>query len=54
MEALNLLLSLIVGTITWFFSAEILPGVTLGWCFVSVIVAGFIIKQFLKGGNDNG
>lgn len=52
MEVLNLLLSLISGTITWFFSAEIYQGVTLGWIFLSVLVAGFLIKTFIKGSND--
>lgn len=54
MESLNLLLSLVVGTITWFFNAELLPGVTLGWCFLSVIIIGFLISKFLKGEKSDG
>lgn len=53
MDALNLLLSLITGTITWFFNAELFSGITLGWILLSVVLAGFLIKQFLKGGNKN-
>lgn len=52
MEVLTLLLQLISGVITWFFTAELVQGVTLGWIFLSVIVAGFLIKTFLKGDNN--
>lgn len=54
MEALTLLLQLIVGIITWFFNAEILPGVTLGWVFLSVVIIAFLINTFLlNGGNKD-
>lgn len=49
MEGLNLLLSLITGSITWFFNAEVIQGVTLGWILIVVVIMSFIIKQFLRG-----
>lgn len=52
MQALTILLNIISGIISWFFTVEIVPGVTLGWVFLSVLIAGFLIKSFLKESNN--
>ena len=51
-QVLNLILGLFNSVISWFFSAEIMEGVSLGWIFITVIVMFMLIRFFLKGDND--
>lgn len=51
-QVLNLILSLFNSVLSWFFSAEIMEGVSLGWIFITVIIMFMLIKFFLKGDND--
>lgn len=51
-QVLNLILSLFNSVLSWFFSAEIMEGVSLGWIFITVIIIFMLIKFFLKGDND--
>lgn len=54
-DAVSLLVSLISGLITWFFTLNF-SGVYIGWVFVAGVLIGVIIKLFLqdRGGDHNG
>lgn len=53
MTVTDLLLQLVIGTINWIFNTELWSGVTIGWLFISVLIASFLIRKFIKGGHNN-
>ena len=51
-QVLNLILSLFNSVLSWFFSSEIMEGVSLGWVFITVLIMFMLIRFFLKGDNN--
>lgn len=52
MDVINMFISIFQACITMFFSLEIVPGVSIGWIFIVVIIMFILIKFFLKGEKD--
>ena len=47
-DAIPLLYKCLGLLVSWFFSAEIVPGVTLGWVSVCLIVFGYLVSNILN------
>lgn len=47
-DAINILYQCLGLIVSWFFSAEIVPGVTLGWVSVCLIVFGYLVSNILN------
>lgn len=51
-EAMQLFFNLFGSAITLFFALEILPGVSLGWILITVVIISLILFYFKGGKGD--
>lgn len=52
MIVINFILSLFKNILSFFFTLEVIPGVSFGYVFIVGIIFSALVKFFLKGDND--